>query len=133
MLLAGDVGCLTCKLFAGLKFGQVEMVASLIIYLGGVYLMEGSIFMAFVIPALAFVPSLLCHLLFERGSSTIHKSHMCYPTYSCIGSIVYLVHLVAGWEPLGISSYGREPMLQNALIDDEESALADLGPAPASL
>jgi len=46
---------------------------------------------------------------------------------------MYLIHLAAGWEPLGTSSYGNEPMLKNALIDDEESALADLGPAPASL
>ena len=147
LLFAGDVGCLACKLFSGFRYGHVEIVGAMLIYVGGVYLMHGSIAWCLVLPSLAFLPAAGCHLLgIENEGPTIHLSHMYYPTYSCLGSVLYLGYLFVGWETLSWSDFAattgaKEPLTGrprgysdlDAPPVEQDEALAELGPPPTML
>ena len=147
VLFAGDVGCLFSKLFSGFRYGHVELLGSLLIYLVGIYLMDGSLPWALVLPFLAFTPAALSHVLgLEKEGPTIHMSHMYYPTYSCLGSVLYLGYLFIGWETMswgGIGAAGtKEPLtgrprgysdLDPIAPIEQDEALSDLGPPPSVL
>lgn len=124
----------------------MELFSSLLIYLVGVFLMDGNLLWALVLPLLAFIPAALGHLLgLEREGPTIHMSQMYYPTYSCLGSVLYLGYLVVGWETISWGDMGatgaKEPLTGrprgysdlDAPPIEQDEALADLGPPPTVL
>ena len=110
--------------------------------------MEGNLLWALVLPVLAFAPAALCHLVgLELEGPTIHLSHMYYPTYSCLGSVLYLGYLFVGWETIAWTDMGaagaKEPLTgrprgysdldAGAVPYEQDEALADLGPPPSVL